>query len=74
MNIYTTELTAICVKTGEVETFCGEHVFALTEFLAQEWCDENKGYLKVTGRLVATIPLREEEDRTTTHYVDVSLN
>ena len=29
---------------------------------AQQWCDENLGYLKVIGRLTMTVPGKRDED------------
>lgn len=59
MKIWVTEIKALEGRTGEMKTWCGENVEAPTCELAQQWCDENKGYLKVIGELVAEIPCKE---------------
>lgn len=57
MKIWVTELQALDPGTGEMKTWCGENVTAPTWELAQQWCDNNeKGYLKVVGELIAEIP------------------
>jgi len=59
MKLWCTEIKALEAKTGEMKTWGGEHVQAPTWELAQQWCDENRGYLKVIGELVAEIPCKE---------------
>jgi hypothetical protein len=58
MKIWVTEIRAKDARTGEMKTWCGDNVEAPTLELAQEWCDNNKGYLKVIGELVAEIPCK----------------
>lgn len=58
MKQWVTEIRAIKTATGEMKTFAGENVYAPTAELAQQWCDENRGYLKVIGELVAEIPCK----------------
>lgn len=59
MKIWCTEIKALDPHTGELTTWCGENVTAPSWELAQEWCDNNKGYLKVIGELVAEIPCKK---------------
>lgn len=59
MKIWCTEIQALKASTGEMKTWCGEHVQAPTMALAQQWCDDNRGYLKVIGELVAEIPCKK---------------
>lgn len=59
MKLWSTEIKALDAKTGEMSTWCGEHVEAPTWELAQEWCYNNRGYLKVIGELIAEIPCKE---------------
>ena len=59
MKIWITEFRAPDARTGEIKTWCGENVKAPTWELAQQWCFENRGYLKVIGEMVAEIPCRE---------------
>lgn len=59
MKIWTTEIKAIDPLTGELKTWCGDYVHAPTFELAQQWCEMNKGYLKVIGELISEIPCKE---------------
>lgn len=60
MKIWLTELMAIDPKSGELKKWCGDDIEAPTHELAQKWCEENdKGYLKVIGKLVAEIPCKK---------------
>lgn len=59
MRTWITEIKALSAKTGEMATWAGENVEAPSWELAQQWCDEYKGYLKVIGELVAEIPCKE---------------
>ena len=58
MKIWTSELKAFDANTGEMKTWVGDHIKAPTWELAQQWCDNNKGYLKVVGELIAEIPCK----------------
>jgi len=60
MRLWSTEIKALCPHTGEMKTWTGDNVQAPTWELAQQWCDANKGYLKVIGELIAEIPCDEE--------------
>ena len=59
MKIWCTEIKALDAKTDEMKTWGGDEVEAPTFELAQKWCDENKGYLKVIGELIAEIPCKK---------------
>ena len=59
MRVWLTEFRAPDARTGEIKTWCGENVEAPTQALAQQWCYENRGYLKVIGELVAEIPCKD---------------
>lgn len=59
MKTWVTEIMALEAKTGEMKKWCGDEVQAPTYELAQQWCDNNKGYLKVIGELVTEIPCKE---------------
>jgi hypothetical protein len=49
--IFLTEIRAYKAGTDEIRKYAGDRVEAPSRELAQEWCDENKPYLKVIGRL-----------------------
>ena len=59
MKLWVTEIKALDAQTGEMKTWMGDYVSAPSFKLAQKWCDENKGYLKVVGELVSEIPCKE---------------
>lgn len=59
MKLWCTEIRALDAMTGEMKTWGGDTIEAPTFNLAQQWCNENKGYLKVIGELVAEIPCKE---------------
>lgn len=60
MKKWCTTLRAINNETGELATFGGQHIEALTMSMAQEWCNKNGlGYLTVIGELIMTIPCKE---------------
>ncbi|MBX3253926.1 MAG: hypothetical protein KF862_07260 [Chitinophagaceae bacterium] len=58
MRKWTTEIKALDGSTGEMKTWIGPYVEAPTWSLAQQWCNENMGYLKVVGELVMEIPCK----------------
>jgi len=62
MKLWATEIKALHPTTGKMKTWCGDEVAAPTYELAQQWCNENKGYLKVIGELIAEIPLKGDFD------------
>jgi len=59
---WVTEIKALCPHSGELLIWGGPRIEALTKVDAQQWCDENMGYLKVIGRLTMTIPTKKDED------------
>lgn len=59
MKIWLTEIKALDPFTNEMKTWGGDNVEAPTFKMAQQWCNENKGYLKVIGELIAEIPCKE---------------
>jgi len=60
MNIYVTSIRAICPHRGELISWCGPHVKAISPQMARDYCDNNGlGYLKIEGELVAEIPCIE---------------
>ncbi len=66
--IWATEIKALCPHRGELLTWGGPQIEALTKDEAQQWCDENMGYLRVIGRLTMTVPSKQDEDGN--HYPD----
>lgn len=58
MRKWATEIQALDARTGKMKTWIGEYVEAPTWALAQQWCNENKGYLKVVGELESEIPCK----------------
>ena len=63
MNYYTTELKAIEPISGELRTFCGPYVPAISWAQAEEFCQNNGfGYLRITGQLVAEIGTKVDKD------------
>lgn len=59
MRKWCTKIQALEAATGEMKTWDGGYVEAPTMELAQQWCDQNKGYLKVVGELIAEIPCKK---------------
>lgn len=59
MKKWCTEIKALDACTGEMKTWAGDEVEAPTYELAQEWCNNNKGYLKVIGELITEIPCKK---------------
>ncbi len=78
MKTFLTELKAIDPKDGQLKTYAGRNIKALTRGLAQQWCDENEGYLTVVGELVSEIPCKtgtlEADFSKKVDYIDTSLN
>lgn len=61
MKLWCTEIKALDPRTGEMKTWCGDDIPALSASLAQQWLDNNyKGYMKVIGELVTEIPCKED--------------
>jgi len=59
MKIWITEIKALDPASGEMKTYGGDNIEAPTFQMAQNWCNENKGYLKVIGELIAEIPCKK---------------
>lgn len=55
-RIYATEIRAIDPTDGELKTWAGPHVRALTWGMAERWCQAHMGYCRVVGELVRTVP------------------
>lgn len=55
MNLYVTEIKAINPHTNELRLWEGPHVKGISFEDAQNYCDNNIGYCKVVGLLVAEI-------------------
>lgn len=60
MRKYTTEIRAFDPLTNEMKKWCGDHIEANSFEEAKEFCKNNKGYLKVTGELIAEIDTLED--------------
>lgn len=57
MNIYTTEIQAICPLTGDLLKWAGPNIKGISRYDAQEYCNRNGlGYCKISGLLVSEIP------------------
>lgn len=60
MKLYTTTIRAIKPSTGELTTYGGPNVPGISFADAQAYCENNElGYCKVDGELVAEIPCKE---------------
>lgn len=55
MNLYATEIKAINPHTNELRLWAGPNVKGVSFQDAQNYCDDNIGYCKVVGLLVADI-------------------
>lgn len=60
MRKYTTEIRAFDPLTNEMKLWQGDHIEANSFEEAEEFCKNNKGYLKVTGELIAEIGTLED--------------
>lgn len=59
--IWATEFTAVCSKTRKLKTYGGPNVEGLTADIAQQWCYENAGHLKIIRDiLISEIPCKPE--------------
>jgi hypothetical protein len=45
---------------GDMRTWGGPNIQAITIDEAQRWCNENRGYCKVIGELIAEIPTKTD--------------
>ena len=62
MFYFTTELEAICQATGELLTFAGPNIKAVSFDLAHQYCQNNGfGYLRITGILQKEIDLNSNQ-------------
>lgn len=59
MSTYVTEIKALDPVTRELKTWAGDYVEAESFEEAENWCKNNKGYLKVIGELIKEIDEHE---------------
>jgi hypothetical protein len=60
IDLYVTEIKAICPIYGFIKTYSGPNVPGISLSDAQYYCDTNGlGYCKVIGKLVAEIPCKD---------------
>lgn len=59
MKWFVTEIKALHPITGEMKIWGGPNVQGISAEQAQQWCNENLGYCKVVGELIAEIPCKE---------------
>lgn len=60
MKIWITTIYAKCAQTGEMKTFCGPNIKAISAKLAHEYCQNNGlGYCEILGQLTSEIPCKE---------------
>lgn len=58
MNQYTTIITAIDPKTGDLTEFAGPNIPGISFADAQKYCDRNGlGYCQIAGILIEAIPV-----------------
>jgi len=79
VKLFTTQLKAINPATGEISTFCGPHIPAISIEDAQDYCDNNGlGYCVVIGELVAEIPCKKDSNdadmKIIRDYQNINLN
>ena len=61
MKLFVTEIQAINPLTGELTTWDGPHIPAISWSDAEAYCQENGlGYCKVIGILLAEIPTKAD--------------
>lgn len=61
MLLFTTHIQAIDPKTGNMTTWSGPDVPAISFSDAQDYCERNGlGYCKVAGQLMMRIPFKSE--------------
>lgn len=59
MKYYTTKIRAIDPETGEMATWGGPNIEALSPGLARQYCDTHGlGYCEIDGELVSEIPCK----------------
>lgn len=60
MFIWSTTIRAIDPTDGELKTFCGPNISALTRQMAHDYCQRNGlGYCEVGDRIIAEIPTKD---------------
>ena len=59
MRIWATEFKAIRVIDGELVTYAGPNIQSPSWALAQAWCHQNAGHLKVVGELISEVPCKD---------------
>lgn len=78
MKLFATEFKAIDPLDGELKTWAGENIEALTWGMAEHWCRNNRGHLTIVGELVSEIPCKignyEPDFKNAINYKDISLN
>jgi hypothetical protein len=60
MKLYTTELKAIDPHDGQLKTWMGQYIEAISFQDAVNICKREFGYLKVVGELVKEIPTQKD--------------
>lgn len=57
MPWYTTKIRALDPEDGEMKTWCGPNIEAISWGMAKQYCDLNGlGYCEIDGQLVSEIP------------------
>jgi hypothetical protein len=78
MKLYTTELKAIDPHDGQLKTWMGEYIEAISFQDAQNYCEQHGlGYLKVIGELVKEIPTKKDgtpDWNNSTDFENIALN
>lgn len=70
MKQYTTKIRAIDPVTGELKTWCGPNIPAISWGMAELWCHENAGYLEIDGQLEQEIDEHSGKVLTDLTYLD----
>lgn len=61
MFTWSTIIRAIDPTDGELKTFCGPNIPALTRALAHDYCQQNgMGYCEVGDRIIKEVPTKED--------------
>ena len=60
MNLYATEIKALNPHTGNLTVYAGPQVKGISFDDAQNYCDNNIGYCKVVGLLIAEISIEND--------------
>lgn len=60
MFIWSTTIRAIDPADGELKTFCGPNIPALTQAMAHDYCQKSgMGYCEVGDRIIGEIPTKD---------------